>query len=389
MWAVLKLKCRLMKNNLSLYLVMMAMSLVLAAVFSGSFGGNYRPTLAVADLDGSVMASDLLVSLNETTEYHVVLTSMDEGIEAVENGGVLALLVVNKDFYKTSEGLNIIQRRESIEIFQLSRLLSAQVQKMNEQEALIGRVQDVLEKEHVVVENIERDIKTVYDDHWRNKKPFNVVEDIFELVSEWIFVGNLHYLLGMTLFFVTYSILFTVGDFLEDKRLKTLNRMLVSPSTRLNILFANLIPALAVGIIQISVMVLSGQYLFGVEWGGRIPAVIAVGGLYIFTMTAMSLFMVSLVKNSAQLSAISPVLLTGMGMLGGCMWPLEIIQSDALLMLSKITPHRWAMASIQRIVIYGDWGGEAVLGILVLIAMGVGYLIAGERILYRKSLHEN
>ena len=98
---------------------------------------------------------------------------------------------------------------------------------------------------------------------------------------------------------------------------------------------------------------------------------------------------VSLMKTMAQLGAISPIVLTGMGMIGGCMWPLEIITSKPLLFLANLTPHKWALDAIKGAVIYGRVDNGTLLSVLVLVIMGVSYLILGERVLYFKSLKEN
>ena len=106
-------------------------------------------------------------------------------------------------------------------------------------------------------------------------------------------------------------------------------------------------------------------------------------------MTALSLFIVSMMKTMSQLGAVSPIVLTGMGMLGGCMWPLEIITSKVLLVLANFTPHKWALSAIEGVVIYGKIDNGTLVSVAVLLLMGIGYLVMGERVLYFKSLKDN
>jgi len=63
-------------------------------------------------------------------------------------------------------------------------------------------------------------------------------------------------------------------------------------------------------------------------------------------------------------------------MLGGCFWPLEIIDSKVMLMIANITPQKWAVSSIQKIVVYG-------YGFTVLMAMGIIYTLMGTFLLNR------
>jgi ABC-2 type transport system permease protein len=67
-------------------------------------------------------------------------------------------------------------------------------------------------------------------------------------------------------------------------------------------------------------------------------------------------------------------------MLGGIMWPLEIVQSKILLFLSNFMPHKWAMASIQNTIIKGFNLKEFFLPILILISLGLVFLIIGLKL---------
>lgn len=391
MKALLKLKIRLMKDNKALYIIMIAMSLVIAGVFGNSMNGTYTATIAVVDEDLSVEASDLIAKL--TSEYHfkVNLVSYDEGVDQVMNRDAISSVVLHDNFYENENGIEIIQLRETVESSQLSRILEDEIALINNTNLLIAKSTDVIGKEVATLDKAELSsrLKTTYLDHWNSKKPIQVTSSIFELKDSLSEGMNIHYIVGMTLFFVTYSLMFTVGDILEDKRLHTLDRMMVSPSTRMDMLAANLISAMIIGVVQIIVMVLSGNFLFGIDWGNNLPLVLGIGILYIFVMTTMSLFVVSLMKTMAQLGAVSPIVLTGMGMLGGCMWPLEIITSKPLLFLANLTPHKWAMSAIKGAVIYGEVDNGTVVSVIVLLGMGILYLVLGERVLYFKSLKDN
>jgi len=391
MKALLKLKLRLMKDNKTLYVIMIAMSLILSAVFGNSMTGSYQPTIVVVDEDQSIEASDLIAKLSSEYNFNVKLKSYDEAMDDVMNRNALSTVVIKENFYEIKSGIEVIQLRETVESFQLSNLLENEVNLIKNMKQLTDKTIALVNAQGTEFDQnkLSADIKTVFVEQWETKKPITMVSEIFS-TNEAKFSGlNIHYIVGMTLFFVTYSLMFTVGDILEDKRLHTLDRMMVSPSTRMDVLWSNLISAMVIGTLQIIVMVFAGQFLFGIDWGNNLLLVIGLGVLYIFVMTALSLFVVSLMKTMAQLSAVSPIVLTGMGMLGGCMWPLEIITSKPLLMLANITPHKWAISAIEGVVIHGKVDSSTLISVVVLLSMGIGYLILGERVLYLKSLKDN
>lgn len=71
MKALLKLKIRLMKENMVLYIIMIAMSLVIAGVFGNSMNGDYTATIAVVDEDLGIEASDLITKLASEYKFKV------------------------------------------------------------------------------------------------------------------------------------------------------------------------------------------------------------------------------------------------------------------------------------------------------------------------------
>lgn len=353
--------------------------------------GDYTATIAVVDEDLGIEASDLITKLASEYKFKVNLISYEAALEQVKDRTAISAVIIHKSFYDLAEGIEIVQLRETVESGQLSRILESEIALILQSKTLSQKVEQVITDQGGNVDTLalSGDVKTVFLEHWQDKKPIQIKTELLDN-SDAISLGlNLHYVAGMTLFFVTYSLMFTVGDILEDKRLHTLDRMLVSPATRMNMLTANLISAMIIGMIQITVMVLAGKFMFAIEWGRNLPLVLGIGFLYIFVVTAMSLFVVSLMKTMAQLGAVSPIVLTGMGMIGGCMWPLEIITSKPLLFLANLTPHKWALDAIKGAVIYGRVDQSTILSVVILLAMGIGYLVLGERVMYFKSLKEN
>jgi ABC-2 type transport system permease protein len=69
-----------------------------------------------------------------------------------------------------------------------------------------------------------------------------------------------------------------------------------------------------------------------------------------------------------------------MAMLGGCLWPLEIVNSTILLFLANLTPHKWAVSGLKKIMISQFSMNDIALELTVLGVIGLTFYIAG---LYR------
>jgi ABC-2 type transport system permease protein len=92
------------------------------------------------------------------------------------------------------------------------------------------------------------------------------------------------------------------------------------------------------------------------------------------------------IKTQAQLGSLAPIVLTSTSMLGGCMWPLEIVNNKALLFLAELTPQKWAIQGIEGIASKGMGFNAAILPTAVLIVMGLVYFIIGIKSLDKETI---
>jgi ABC-2 type transport system permease protein len=141
-----------------------------------------------------------------------------------------------------------------------------------------------------------------------------------------------------------------------------------------------MLAAYLIGAVQLGVLIIAGKYLLGMDWGNSTAGVLLVSGAFVFAVTCLGLMLSGIVKTQSQLSAVTPVVLTSTAMLGGCMWPLEIVNSKIILFLANLTPQKWAIQGMERIASYGQGFEAAVLPSVVLLAMGIVFFIVGVRL---------
>jgi ABC-2 type transport system permease protein len=129
-----------------------------------------------------------------------------------------------------------------------------------------------------------------------------------------------------------------------------------------------------------SVLILGGKYLFGIDWGNSIAGIMMLTTVFVFTITSLGLMLSGIVKTEAQLGAIAPVVLTSTSMLGGTMWPLEIVNNKVLLFLAELTPQKWAMQGMLNIASKGMGFESAIMPSLILLAMGIIFFSTGVKL---------
>ncbi len=383
---LLNLRFKLLKDDKWMIIIMIAMTLVLTFVFTSSMSGDYKPSAVVIDYDHSNSSQQLLTELNKSISMNFRLVDIEEGKELIEKGNVIGGLIIPKGFNNEiiknkNINLDLIKTKDSLEIFQLQNTVRSEVFKLKSNYNTAVATVNILEKEGVKVEKGLMD--EIYDkgvEHWEYRNPITLESSIFEVESDWAYNPRIHYLVGFTLFFATFTIVFIAGDILKEKQQHTWYRKLVSPVAKWKIMTSLLITTFIVGFAQMLFMVLAGRYIFQINWGMNVVFVLGIYAAFVFTFTSIGLTISGVVKNYEQLGSIVPIILVASAMLGGTMWPLEIINSKILLTLSNLMPHKWAMEVLTHTAAYGFNPGIYLRSFLILIGMGIIYLTIGIKL---------
>lgn len=387
MFSIIKLRLLRLRDDYAVFILMTVMALGFTAIFGASFDG-YRPKVLVVDEDKSGHSEVFTNELENYKGARFAASDMKSAAAEVEEDKVLAALVIKKGFGEDIKGgkqvsLGVLKAKDDILILTLEKIASGIALKMAGGVRIADIASDFIKAEKPNVH--EQEIKSAaylnVMEAWKYKRPVNTMSSVAKTGSDNGYDNLKHSMIGFSLFFSMYTMVFGIGTILNDRQYKTWQRMLISPVSKASILGGSMIVAYLVGAIQMVVLILGGKYLLGVDWGSSIIGVLMVTGSFVFTVTSMGLMLSGLVKTHGQLSSITPVVLTSTSMLGGCMWPLEIVNSKPLLLLAELTPQKWAMQGIGDIASKGMGFEAAVFPTIVLLVMGAVFFAAGVKIM--------
>lgn len=182
--------------------------------------------------------------------------------------------------------------------------------------------------------------------------------------------SNVHYSVGFTVMFVLFMAFGSAGGILEEREQGTLRRLLVTPSTRAHILGGKVLGVIGTSTIEATILVGLGALAFAVPWGRDPLALLLVLGAYILASAGLAVFITAIVRTRSQLSAIGPIASTGLAMIGGCYWPIEITPTF-MQNIAKFTPTGWAMSGLLDVVARGQGLEAALLPAGIMLAMAV------------------
>ncbi|GKX29785.1 putative transport permease YfiN [Vallitalea longa] len=386
MFAVLKVKILGCKKELPLLLCFIAMMLIFTYIFGASFtSDDNKPKVSVVDNIDSDISRMMISKLKDSNNIEIEETSYEAAESDVENSKSISAIVFNQS--KNNDiNLSIMYINETTDIMMVKNLLQSAVMTFRNNINLTDITYEYLNSKNIEIDkdllskNIMNDLEKLKD-----KRIFYKIDSSF-IDSTYDGYDNLKQsLAGFSLFFSMFLVFFGIGTIIEEKKNYVWQRQLVSPIKNSAILSGNLMATFIVGFLNIFVMVYAGKYLFHVDWGKSDLGILLILGAFIFTVTCLGLFISSFFKTQQQLSAIVPVITVSTSMLGGCMWPLEMIKSKTLLFIANLTPQKWALEGIKDMIMYGHGIDAVVTPVLVLLLMGIVYLILGTRFIRMKN----
>lgn len=168
---------------------------------------------------------------------------------------------------------------------------------------------------------------------------------------------------GMMIFFAFFTGAGTLQTILVEEEKGTLPRLFTTPTPIPAILGGKALGTLITLTVQVTVLLVFGRLVFGIQWGGWLPVVLAAAGI-ILTATATGLLLASLVASTRQSGVIYGGVLTLTGMLGMVTIFTGGQSSPAIKTVTLLVPQGWTVQALQTALNGGGavdllptWGG--------------------------------
>ena len=190
------------------------------------------------------------------------------------------------------------------------------------------------------------------------------------------------YAAGMAVFFVFFTVGFGLTGLLEERANGTLARLLAAPIPWWAILVGKALTSLIMGLVSMTVLVVSTTVLFGASWGNPLGVALLVIAAVVAGLAIMAL-VVTLAKNAEQAGNLQSLVAVILGMLGGTFFPVALAPG-VLSTLTLFTPQAWFLRGL------GDLrgGSLSVVWTPVLAMLGFSVIAGGITLTRVKRLAE-
>ena len=133
----------------------------------------------------------------------------------------------------------------------------------------------------------------------------------------------------------------------------TMEQLMAGPGRPVEIVVGKLLPYFALGIVQVTLIVLTGRFVFGVPFTGSFPGLIVASSAFLIYGLSLGLFL-SIATRSQQLAFILSIILTMLPsfILSGFIFPIANMPL-LLRLVSYATPARFYLAALRGIFLKG------------------------------------
>jgi ABC-2 type transport system permease protein len=181
--------------------------------------------------------------------------------------------------------------------------------------------------------------------------------------------------------FVFITSLTASSQLIEARRSGIALRMVSTPTSARAVMLGSIFGRFAIALFQGLFIFVVGTLLFDVKWGDPLGTAALI---FLFCLVATGIAMLAgAVLRTPEQAGLGVPLGIGLGMLGGCMWPLEIV-GPTMRAVGHATPHAWAMDGFISLL-RGNPVSDITTELTVLAAFALG-LISLSLPLFRRKL---
>jgi ABC-2 type transport system permease protein len=381
------MKIKNYKAMIPVMIIMTAMTLVFIYIFGIGFSKGFTPKVAIVDEDHSQISEMIVDKLKSQKAYEFYAGTYDESIIDLKKDNIIGFVYIQEGFEVGLEqgkvNVTFFKEGASAELSTLENTLGSLISEVIGDKFFAKGITSFL-----VAKGVDITTKEIYDDLVENKETVTTFQSkaSFFQKDDWVKYNVIKSTFtGFLLFFSMFTIMFGIGTLVDEKELMVWQRQLVSPLSKMSLITGNLISNFVVSMVQMLFVVLASKLFFNMNWGGSTLALICVLGAYVIAGTAMGLFITGFIKTQQQLAAILPTIIVATSMIGGCMWPVEMMGSKFLRTFAEFLPQRWGMVGLSKVILYNGGMEDVIKPIIILLVIAVVFLLASI-IPYRKAV---
>jgi ABC-type Na+ efflux pump permease subunit len=173
---------------------------------------------------------------------------------------------------------------------------------------------------------------------------------------------------GILVMFTLLVLLTSSGTMLVQERTQGLLRRLAStPISKAEVIAGKWDGRMVLAVIQISVALVFGTFLFRMDWGPNLGMVILVLVAWGGFCASAGLWLGTVANTQAQAGGLGVLVANALAALGGCWWPIEVTPAW-MQFVQKLVPTGWTMDALHKLISFQADASSVIPNIAMLLA---------------------
>ena len=173
--------------------------------------------------------------------------------------------------------------------------------------------------------------------------------------------------------FVFFTAALSAEAIARERQTHTLERLMSNGTRRESVILGKFLGTMYRGLAQLALMWSVGILAFGIDLGVSPAAVVIISALMAVASATFGVMLASFAGNAQTASAAGVLASLVLAPIGGCWWPL-FITPEWMQALAKFTPHGWANAGFNKLMLFGAEFGDVTQEMIALAGFAAAFL---------------
>lgn len=339
-------------------------------ILSGGTGapGDTRITLLTVDQAQSTLSAALINELKKSPSVRPELTSLRDAQSEFDSFQTSAVLIIPAGFHTEASQ----QGAAVVELKQQQNNINALIQQQAVATA-VGRLSSLVDIANASVTKAGsfRPFATDTEQTAFFDKAFFSAQSLMAEAPQRVVVFEgetedaINYdpransVAGQMITWVFIPLIGVSAMFAWERTGGTLNRLLVTPTTKALYISGTVIGQVLTALVQMAILIAFGALALDINWGQSPLALVLIMLTSALAAAALGTMLGTFIKSAGQADGLSIMIGMVMAMMGGCWYPIELFP-EAIRQAAQVLPTYWAMNGFLNIAVRGQ-GLEGVL----------------------------
>ncbi|MCD4690219.1 ABC transporter permease [bacterium] len=171
--------------------------------------------------------------------------------------------------------------------------------------------------------------------------------------------------------FLLFTLLGSARTIHEERESGTFGRLMTCPVTKSTVVSGKMLGIYVQGAIQLLILIVLAQLLFGIDWGSSPLATAAMALVTVAGASSIAIFIAAISRTGRQTDEIGTVAVLVMSIVGGSMWPIP----KSFESVSRLTFNYWAQKGFTSLAVHD--AGLPGIALPVVVILSISAVLSG------------